>query len=82
MVHDRKLRKIGIDNDISPCDPSNVVFNYSSIDLPSRTKTLLAYGLDFCLPVHSINFYKYFLPIESLVSRMKYLNLHNNVNFT
>ena len=82
MVHDRKLRKIGMDNDISLCDPNNVVSNYNSIDLPSRTKTLLAYGLDFCLPVHNINFYKYFLPIGRLVSSMKYLSFHNIVNFT
>ena len=31
-------------DDISLCDPNNVVFKYSNIDLPSRTKTLLAYG--------------------------------------
>ena len=42
----------------------------------------MAYGLDFCLPVYKLDFYKYFLPIESIVSRIKFLNLHIGINFS
>ena len=47
MVHDRKLRKIGIDNDISPCDPNNVVFNYSSILFAIQNKDSASLWLRF-----------------------------------
>ena len=60
-THKRKLSKIGIDNELAPCNPDNVVFNYSSVFLTNRMKTLLAFGLDFCLPVYKLNFYLYFL---------------------
>ena len=32
--------------------------------------------------MYKLDFYKYFLPIESIVSRIKFLNLHRDVNFT
>ena len=38
-------------------------------------KTLLAFGLDFCLPVYKLNFYRYFLKFESIASRLKNLRL-------
>lgn len=81
ITHERKLSNLGIKNDIGPCDPNKVVFNYSQVNISFRIKTLLAYGLDFCLPVYKIDFYNYFLSIESLVSRIKFLNLHKDVNF-
>ena len=82
QTHKKKLGNLGINNEISPCNPDEVVFNYSNLQLSFRMKTLLAYGLDFCLPVYKLNFYKYFLPIESLVSRLKFLKLNNDVNFS
>ena len=81
-IHNRKLQKLGIYNNISPCDPDKTVYNYSNVNISHRTKTLLAYGLDFCLPVYKLDFYKYFLPIESIVSRIKFLNLHIGINFS
>ena len=57
-------------------------YNYSNISLSHRIKTFLAYGLDFCLPVYKINFHKYFLPIESLIARMKFLNVDSCVDFS
>ena len=81
-THKKKLNNLGIYNEIAPCCPDKVVFNYSKLQLSFRMRTLLAYGLDFCLPVYKLNFYKYFLPIESLVSRLKFLKLNNDVNFS
>ena len=69
-THEKKLSNLGINNHISPCDPNDVVFNYSSNNLSTRIKTLLAYGLDFCLPAYKLHFYKFFLPLESLVTRV------------
>ena len=81
-THERKLQKLGIYNNIAPCDPDKIVFNYSKLNISYRIKTLLAYGLDFCLPVYKLDFYRYFLPFESIVSRIKYLNLHKEINFS
>ena len=72
VTHKRKLNNLGITNSLSPCDPDSVVFNYSKHHISFRIKTLLAYGLDFCLPIYKIDFFKYFLTIESLVARIKY----------
>ena len=66
-IHAKKLHNIGIDNEITPCDPEKVVFNYSSFAVTASTKALLAYGLEFCLPVYKINFYRYFLTTELLL---------------
>ena len=46
-----------------------------------RLKILLAYGLDFHLPVYKIDFYKYFLAYESLIARMKSLGLDKTINY-
>ena len=40
-IHQRKLSDLGISNDLSPCDPKKVIFNYSSISLSLRLQTLL-----------------------------------------
>ena len=64
ISHNRKLSNLGINNDLNPCDPNRVVFNYSSIELSPRLRTILAFGLDFCLPVYKINFYNYFLSLN------------------
>lgn len=66
-THKNKLHKLGIQNEIAPCNPDNVIFNFSSHALANRTKFLLAFGLDFCLPIYKLDFYKYFLAFEKLV---------------
>ena len=48
-AHNRKLLNLGINNDLNPCNPNCVVFNYSSIELSPRLRTILAFSLDFCL---------------------------------
>ena len=55
-THDKKLRNIGVHNDLKPCDPDKIVLNYSSVNLSFRIKTLLAFGLDFCLPIYKLFF--------------------------
>ena len=64
----RKLRNLGAEHDLSPCNPDHVVHNYSSVSISPRTKTLLAYGLDFCLPIFKLNYIKHFLSFEKLFS--------------
>ena len=70
-THSKKLRNLGIRPDLSPCDPNSVVHNFSSAILPNKVRTLLAYGLDFCLPIANLNFIKYFFPLEKISAIMK-----------
>ena len=81
-THDRKLHNLGINNELKPYDPNNVVYNYSSICLPDRLKTLLAFGLDFCLPIYKLNFHQYFLKFEVMISQLSSLKCQNFNNFT
>ena len=74
-IHDRKLRRIGIDNSLQPCDPKKVIFNFSSKTLSTRIKFLLAFGIDFKLPVWKLNYYDYFLCFESLIQSICHLQL-------
>ena len=46
-----------------------------------RLKILLAYDLDFSLPIYGLDFYKYFLPFESLISRVKNFHVKDCSNF-
>ena len=64
---------MGVNNDLAPVDPQKVVFNYSSRVITNKQKTLLAYGLDFNLPVYKINFFQYFLKLESFADRVRKL---------
>ena len=41
-TYQRKLRNLGAEHDLSPCNPDHVVHNYSSVSVSPRTKTLLA----------------------------------------
>ena len=65
---------MGINNDLAPCDPDKVIHNYSSLVIPDRIRFLLAFGLDFCLPVYKLDFFKYFSSYENLADRLKRLN--------
>ena len=79
-VHKRKLSSLGADRDLSPCNPDKTVHNYSSVCLSNRAKILLAYGLEFCLPVFNINFINYFLHFEKLYHTVSKLDLPFNLN--
>lgn len=73
-THARKLENLGISNDLGPCNPSSVVFNYSSVQLSYKLKILLAFSLDFNLPIYKLDYYKYFLKFESFASRINKLD--------
>ena len=40
--------------------------NFSSISLSPRMRTLLAFGLEFCLPVYKLNFFAYYFKFEKM----------------
>ena len=69
-IHTRKLMKLNVTNNLEPVDPKLVVHNYSSIFIPFKLKTLLAFGLQFKLPHLTMDFHKCFYPIEQLAYRL------------
>lgn len=81
-THFKKLSNLGLKgNSLQPCDPNKVIYNFSAITLSNRLKTLLAFGLDFGLPIFKLNFFKYFLKFENLTNRIKTkFNDHENLN--
>ena len=79
-THEKKLDNLGIDAKLAPCDPNKIIHNYSSVTLPPRVKYLLAFGLDFCLPVYNINFYNYYLSFEKLANYIKNTQCNNKQN--
>ena len=70
LTHERKLKNLGLYNHLEPCDPNKIVHNFSSKAIPARVKNLLAFGLDFNLPIYNLDFYKYFAPMESIAYRL------------
>ena len=82
-THAKKLEKLGGCPTLNPCDPTKVIFNFSSVVLTPRLKTLLAFGLDFCLPIYKLNFIQYFLCFERILSLLKpdmFFNSDSNVS--
>ena len=71
-VHSRKLANLGIFNNLEPSNPNGIVFNFSPITLPSTLKIILAFGLDFCLPVYKINYIRYLFSFEKLANQLKF----------
>ena len=67
-VHQKKLTTMGAGNQLLPCDPNKTVLNFSSISLSPRIRTLLAFGLEFCLHVHvyRLNFFAYYFKFEKM----------------
>ena len=81
LTHEKKLINLGACNGLKSCDPTKVIFNFSSKVLSDREKYLLSFGLDFCLPVFKPNYFKYFLAFESLITRLKSFCLARECNF-
>ncbi|KAG1682668.1 hypothetical protein GQR58_010742 [Nymphon striatum] len=81
-THKKKLHNLGITRSLQPCDPSKVIFNFSHVSLSPRIKSLLAFGLDFKLPVFKINFFRYFLSFEKLLTNLKSRNVLSSDSFT
>ena len=63
IVHQRKLRNLGIDL-TKKVDVNKVIFNLSSRNLSSKEKEVLALGLDFGLKPNKVNYFRYFLSFE------------------
>ena len=79
----RKLYNLGIHNNLGPYDPNKVIVNVSKRTLTNRERNLLAFGLNFSLPIFKIDFFKYFLSFERLyktLSSLEPYNVNNNVN--
>ena len=79
-THTKKLINLGVDAKLAPCDPDKIIHNYSSVLLPQRVKYLLAFGLEFCLPVYNINFYNYYLSFEKLANYVKNTRCNDKEN--
>ena len=74
------MKNLGTSNKLELCDPNRVVHNFSSTTLPTRICHLLAFGLDFRLPVYRLDFYKFFAPLEILAHRLSKESCSTNCN--
>ena len=81
-THEKKLNALEASLKAQKCDPDSVIFNFSSRLLTVREKFLLAFGIEFALPVHKPNFIKHFYPFEVLTDRLQHLHRLNDVPFS
>ena len=81
-THEKKLRNLGVYNDLNPVSPDSVIFNFSSIVLTDRLKRALAFGLDFGLPNYRLDFQKYFLCFEKLIFTLRSSHCSNIGEFS
>ena len=58
---------MGVRNDLNPVDPDKTVFNFCNYNLSPRLRILLAFGLDFGMPTFKLDFFRYFLKLETLL---------------
>ena len=78
IIQNKKLEHLGIFNDLVPVNPFEVVHNYSSIKIPERIQFLLAFGLQFNLPIFKIDFYKFFHPLEKIAFSLNHESCHGD----
>ena len=76
-THDKKLRALGITNNLDSLDPSKVIFNFSRKKLTLKEESLLAFGLNFKLPCFKIDFYKYFTSFENLYNVISRFDIYD-----
>ena len=81
LTHEKKLINLRACNGLKSCDLSKVIFNFSSKVLSDREKYLSSFWLDFCWPVFKLNYFKYFLAFESLITSLKSFRLARECNF-
>ena len=79
-IHNNKLNRLGINNDLRPLDPNKVIFNHSNRILTEKEKFMLSFGLNFKLPIFKINYYKYFYAFENLYHTLSTLPIFNSEN--
>ena len=77
-TQNKKLENLGIFNQLVPVDPARVVHNFSSVKLPDRIRFLLAFGLQFNLPVFKLDFFKYFHPLEKITFSLNSKNCYGD----
>ena len=77
--HESKLRRLGISPTAVNLNLEKLIFNYSDHILTNIEKEALLLGLDFNLPIRSINYFKYFFTFEKLYSTVEDLKLCNTV---
>ena len=75
VVHSKKIESLGGKLHLQSCPPDDVIFNYSARIISTREKFLLSSRLNFRLPVYKPPFYKYFLSFETLIHKLKKLQL-------
>jgi len=80
-THERKLAAVGAKSNLTSVDPSKVIFNYSDKSLTDRERFLLSFGLDFNLPIFKLSFYKFFLPFELFINRLKRIPMLQGCTF-
>ena len=81
QTHRKEMEALGANPTLDPCDPDKVISNFSRFPLNPRIKQILAYGLDFGLPVYKIDFYKYFTAFENFAHSLKHLAPENFSEF-
>ena len=75
----KKLLNLGIRSCLAPCHHDKVVHNFSSLCVSGKLKTVVAFGLDFKLPVLKLDFLGYFLPFYKLaLSQQRNIHVSNS----
>ena len=75
-VHARKLYVLGANLELPVCNPDKVVINLSDYSLSNKEKSILAFGLEHCIPP-KFSKLKYFTAFEILYNRVKDLPFFN-----
>ena len=73
----KKLNNLGVLNSLKPLDPSRVIFNYSDYQLSSKESNILAFGLNFRLPIFKLNYFNFFLSFEKLYDVLSKCSIYN-----
>ena len=77
-THERKFKKLEIDNNLNCIDPIKVIFNLSSRSLTEKEESLLSFGLNIKLPNFKINHFKFFLSFEISYNNLSKLEAYND----
>ena len=80
-THQRKIRNIGGELELTLVSPERVIFNFSDRILSAREQFLLSFGLNFNLPIFKPSFYRYFLPYERFMKILERCQLAPGTRF-
>jgi len=79
-THEKKLNGLGISPIKSYLDPDKVIHNISDHNLTSNEIRIFMLGLDFALPIHKLNFYRYHLIFENLFNKIENFKILENID--